>query len=73
MDELLERNLCSIPDYALNSEVEDLPKKIEDSGIQGALEYTCRSWHKHLVVTEHQSVDVASALYHFLEEKFLFC
>jgi len=64
--------MCSIPDFALNSEVEDLPKGIEDSGIQGALEYACRSWHKHLIIAEHQTVDIVSALCHFLENKFLF-
>ena len=72
MNESLEKNMCLIPDFALNCEVEDLPKRIEDGGIQGALEYACRSWHKHLIVTEHQTLDVVSALCHFLEEKFLF-
>jgi hypothetical protein len=72
MDKLLKKNLCSIPDYALNSEVEDLSGRIKDCGIHGALEYACRSWYKHLVVTEHWTVDVVSALHHFLEGKFLF-
>ena len=72
MDKSLEKNMCSIPDYALNSEVEDLPQRIKDGGIQGALEYACRSWYKHLIVTGHQVVDVVSALCHFLEHKFLF-
>jgi hypothetical protein len=49
MDKSLKKNMCSIPDYALNSEVEDLPKRIEESGIRGALEYACRSWYKHLI------------------------
>ena len=72
MDGALEKNMCSIPDYALNCEVEDLSKRIKDSGIQGALEYACRSWHKHLIMVEHQTVDTASILCHFLEVKFLF-
>jgi len=72
MGKLLKKNMCSIPDYALNSDVEDLPKRIEDSGIHGPLEYACRSWHKHLIVTGHQTVDVVSALHGFLEEKFIF-
>ena len=72
MDKSLKKNMCSIPDYALNSEVEDLPQRIKDGGIQGALEYACRSWYKHLIVTGHQVVDVVSALCHFLEHKFLF-
>ena len=43
MCRLLKRNMCSIPDYTLNSKVEDLPEKIKESGIPGALEYACRS------------------------------
>ena len=71
MDKSLKKNMCSIPDYTLNPEVEDLPKRIQDSGIHGALEYACRSWYKHLIMTKHQSPDVVSALCHFLERKFL--
>ena len=72
MDRSLKKNMCSIPDYTLNSEMEDLPTRIEGSGIHGALEYACRSWHKHLIVTEYQITDVISALCSFLEQKFLF-
>ena len=72
MDKLLKKDMCSIPDYSLNSEVEDLPKRIEGSGIRGALEYACRSWYKHLVATKHRTSDVFSALRDFLEEKFPF-
>ena len=72
MSKSLEKNMCSIPDYALNSGVEDLPMRIEDSGICGALEYACRSWYRHLIVMECHAAKVVSALHHFLEEKFLF-
>ena len=72
MDEMLKKNMCSIPDYTLNSEMEDLLKRIKDSGIRGALEYACRSWYKHLVVTEHRTADVVSSLRNFLERKFVF-
>ena len=72
MEKSLKRNLCSLPDYSLNSEVEDLQKRIEDSGIRGALEYACRSWYKHLVTTKYRVPDVFSALRNFLEEKFVF-
>jgi hypothetical protein len=68
----LEKNMCSIPDYALNSEVKDLQKTIEESGIRGAMEYSCRSWYKHLIVTKHRTPDVVSALRSFLEGKFVF-
>jgi len=72
MGKSLRRNMCSVPDYALNSEVEDLPKRIEDSGIHGALEYACRSWYKHLIITGHQTEGVVSALDDFLQGKFIF-
>jgi hypothetical protein len=72
MDKSLKRNMCSLPDYALNSDVDDLLEKIEESGICGALEYACRSWYKHLVGTTDWTMDVVSALRCFLEEKFVF-
>jgi len=72
MDKLLRKNMCSLPDHSLNSEVEDLPKKIKECGIHGALEYACRSWYRHLFVTKEWTTDVVSALCHFLEGKFLF-
>ena len=72
MGSLLEKNMCSIPDYALNSEANDLSKKIEEGGIRGAMEYSCRSWYKHLVATNCPSLDALSALRNFLEKKFLF-
>ena len=71
MGNSLERNLCSLPDYSLNSEVVDLPKRIEGSGIRGALEYACRSWSRHLVIGDRVA-DVILALRRLLEEKFIF-
>ena len=72
MGESLEKNMCSLPDYALNSKVKDLPRKIKESNICGALEYACRSWHNHLITTKDQIADVVPTLCYFLEEKFLF-
>jgi len=71
MDRSLKRNMCSIPDYALNSDVSNLPERIEKSGILGALECACRSWYKHLIGTTYLTTDVVSALHGFLEEKFI--
>jgi len=72
MTNLLKKDMCSIPNHVLNVEMVDLPKRTRDSGICGALEYACRSWYKHLIMTENQSGEVVSALHHFLEQKFLF-
>ena len=72
MSESLKKNMCSLPDYVLNFNVEDLPRKLKEGGICGALEYACKSWYKHLIVKKDQIDDVVSALCCFLEEKFLF-
>jgi len=66
----LEQNLLSLPDYALNSEVEDLETRI-DGRISIALRYACLSWHNHLTETEGDVNGVVSYLRIFLEEKFL--
>ncbi|KAF9644139.1 hypothetical protein BDM02DRAFT_3190869 [Thelephora ganbajun] len=66
----LERNLLSLPDYALNSEVKDLGTKINDR-ISSALRYACRYWYSHLAKTEGDIADVISCLHVFLGEKFL--
>jgi hypothetical protein len=67
----LERNLLSLPDYALNSEVKDLQTRINDR-ISTALQYACRSWHNHLTETEEDDTDeLVLYLRMFLEEKFL--
>ena len=71
MNRTLEKNPCSIPDHALNSEVEGLPERVKDR-IREPLRYACRSWYKHLVLAECQTEAIASALRQFLEEKFLF-
>jgi hypothetical protein len=68
----LKRNMCSLPDYTLNSEVKDLQEKVDGSGIRGALEYACRWWSKHLVFTRGCGTDIIPTLSHFLEHKFLF-
>ena len=67
----LKKNMFSIPDYALNSDVEDL-RKIRESNIDSALVYACSSWYNHLVVAEHPISDVLSALHRFLEENLIF-
>jgi len=74
MGKSLEKNMYSLPDYVLNSEVKDLPKKIKESCVCGALEYACRSWHNHLVAREpgDEATTVIPALHHLLEKKFLF-
>jgi hypothetical protein len=71
MNDGLEQNLLSFPDYALNSEVKDLETRINDR-IGVALQYACRSWHNHLIETEEDVTgELVPYLRIFLEEKFL--
>ena len=72
MGKLLEKNMCGLPEAVTNSEVGDLQERT-DQYISSALQYACKTWHKHFVdgAVVHQP-KFTSALYHFLEEKFLF-
>ncbi|KAF9643639.1 hypothetical protein BDM02DRAFT_3123137 [Thelephora ganbajun] len=72
MNQTLEKNMCKLPDAAANSEVPDLRERIERY-IDSALQYACKSWHKHLV-DEHmvRTPNITSALRRFLENKFVF-
>ena len=70
MNDELEQNLLSLPDYTLNSEVEDLQTRIKNS-ISTTLEYACLSWYNHLTMAQGDIADVISHLHFFLEQKFL--
>jgi len=70
MNNELEQDLLSLPDYALNSEVKDLETRIDDQ-INITLRYACLSWHNHLTETDECVADVVSHLRAFLEQKFL--
>ena len=72
MNKKLKKNMCSIPNHFLNSDVMDLLKGLEGHGICGALKYACGSWYKHLIVTNYRAANVVSALRSLLEKKFLF-
>jgi len=72
MNRSLEPNLCKLPDSVINSEVDDLKERTKKY-IHQALEYACRSWHKHLIdTTLAHRLEITSALHHFLEGKFIF-
>ena len=72
MNRALGTNLLSLPDYALNQEVKDLPERVK-SCISPALEYACRSWYSHLtgIGKEEDTTCVLNALRFFLKHKFL--
>ena len=69
MNRSLERNIGKLPDGVMNSEVSDLEERIEQH-VDQALQYACKSWHKHLVGAI--PVHIIPILDHFLEKNFLF-
>ena len=70
MNSSLEQNPLSLPNYVLNSEVEDLETRVKDQ-ICTALQYACRSWHNHLTEARGDVTAVISALRSFLQQGFL--
>ena len=70
MNDGLEQNLLSLPDYALNSEVEGLETRI-NTHISVALRYACKSWHNHLTKSGRGNANIISSLHVFLKEKYL--
>ena len=71
MNRKLEKNMCKLPDAITNSEVDDLHGRTKRY-INPALQYACRSWHKHFVDEYTDTLGITSTLRHFLEKKFLF-
>ena len=72
MNQRLEKNMCKLPDCVTNSEAEDLEGRTERY-IDKALQYACKSWHKHLVEPTPLHINnIVPVLSQFLEEKFLF-
>ena len=70
MNQKLGQNTYKLPDTVTNVGVQDLKQRTEKY-ISKALEYACRSWHRHLSdTTSAQKLKIT--LQQFLEEKFLF-
>ena len=61
--------MCKLQDGVANSEVIDVKERAEEH-VGQALEYACRSWHKHLVGTIPAHITLV--LHRFLKEKFFF-
>lgn len=59
------KSMFSIPDFVLNSEVEDLLRRIEECGIRGAPEYADRD--SHTLPQQRTGLWTVSALRRFLE------
>ncbi|KAF9643731.1 hypothetical protein BDM02DRAFT_3191288 [Thelephora ganbajun] len=72
MNQTLEKNMCNLPDGVANREIKDLHERTKRC-LNPALQYACKSWHKHLI-DKHtiRTPVITSALHRFLEKKFLF-
>ena len=74
MNQGLERNVCKLPDATTtNSDVDGLQYEIKHC-TNCALQYACRSWHKHLTGARQESSCVPTivpAVQLFLEKKFI--
>ena len=70
MDSSLEKNLLSLPNYALNSDVKDLKARIRNH-ISIALQYACQSWHNHLAEVRGDITAIVPVLQNFLQVGFL--
>jgi WD40 repeat protein len=49
MNTSLKMNICDLPRYVMNVDIEDLGER-RQKFIGGGLEYACRSWAKHLLL-----------------------
>jgi len=70
MNSSLEQNLLSLPNHALNAEVDDLETRVKHQ-IGTALQYACRFWHNHLTEARGDIMAITTALHNFLQEGFL--
>jgi len=74
MGERLKKNICNLDDYAILSEVEDLPARQKDY-IGDALKYACQFWSKHLLMVPGSSScirEVQKAIKEFFTRHLLF-
>ena len=72
MNRSLEPNMCKLPGGVMNSEVDDLKERTKKY-INRPLEYSCMSWHKHLIdTTPPLRLGITPTLHRFLEGKFIF-
>jgi hypothetical protein len=61
MNMRLMKNICNLPRYAMNNDVEDLPARRELC-IAAPLLYACSSWAKHLQLSSQVGGDTSSVL-----------
>ena len=73
MNSSLKKNICDLPPYAMNKDIDDLDSRREKY-IGGSLEYACRSWAKHLRCASRDSEQIGQVvelLGYFLKHRLL--
>jgi hypothetical protein len=73
MKKSLKRNICDIPPYAMNRDVEDLDVR-RKRFVSGALEYACRFWTDHISLASKTGEDIElmlDLLKEFFKDRFL--
>jgi hypothetical protein len=74
MKKSLKKNICGIPLYAMNKDVEDLDDRRKEH-IGEALEYACRFWTHHVSLASKTGEEIGpmlDLLQDFFEHRFLF-
>jgi hypothetical protein len=61
MNKLLKRNICDLPAYSMNEDIDDLVKR-RGRCIGSGLEYACKSWARHLVIAPKDGVDIGQVV-----------
>jgi len=61
MNSSLKKNICDLPPYAMNKDIDDLDSRREKY-IGGSLEYACRSWAKHLRCASRDSEHIGQVV-----------
>jgi hypothetical protein len=74
MEKSLKRNVCEIPAYAMNTDIEDLHDRRKEF-VGDALEYVCRFWAHHVSLASKTGQGIGlmlELLKDFFEHRFLF-
>jgi hypothetical protein len=74
MGRRLKKNICAIPPYTMNRDVEDLNARQKES-VGDSLEYACRFWTDHISLASKTGEGIDPILYlleDFFEHRFIF-
>jgi WD40 repeat protein len=74
MNQTLKRNICELPRYAMNDDIQDLPERHEKY-IGASLMYACQFWANHLRLSntayDDSCAEIVQSVNRFFEESLL--